>query len=71
MAIFRLLKFRKGFGYPVGDNLYYRCSLCRAYIRSVPIDTATCICGNVMIDVPSKTIRESRRGTAHLMRKIG
>jgi len=43
-------------GYPVGKNIYYECSECNEVIPSTPIDSLSCKCGNVSIDVDAGRI---------------
>lgn len=38
-------------GYPARTGLYYRCKTCNRIIESLPVDFATCECGNITIDV--------------------
>jgi hypothetical protein len=37
-------------GYPAGSNLFYECMRCGDVIPSVPLDSTSCKCRNVMID---------------------
>jgi hypothetical protein len=43
--------FDPALGYPAGDAVYYECIKCGAVIASLPEDSITCKCYNIMIDV--------------------
>lgn len=71
MSIFRLLRIAKGLRFPVGERLYYRCSLCGGIIASMPDGIGDrCRCGNISINLPSGTLSERQKGTVRLMRLI-
>jgi hypothetical protein len=44
------MSFDAASGYPQGDDLYYQCSLCGDIVRSQPIESAECSCGNLVVD---------------------
>jgi hypothetical protein len=44
------MSFNEASGYPQGDDLYYECSLCGEIVRSQPIESAECSCGNLLVD---------------------
>ncbi|MFI5385557.1 MAG: hypothetical protein ACHQ50_05485 [Fimbriimonadales bacterium] len=56
--------------YPVGDRLYYRCSLCGELIESIPWVSLGCGCGNLRIDLEAGSLVEKHKGTARLLRRI-
>lgn len=38
-------------GYPAGENLFYECTLCGKVTHSLPKESFSCACSNLMIDV--------------------
>jgi hypothetical protein len=70
MSIFRLLRISKGMKFPAGDRLYYRCAVCGDVILSIPEASTACTCGNLSIDLETSTLREKKKGTVRLMRRI-
>ncbi len=70
MSLFRMLRLSKGLRYPVGDRLYYRCSICGELIQSTPRVTIVCGCGNIRIDLEGGCLVEKQKGTARLLRRI-
>jgi hypothetical protein len=67
---FRLLRFDRHAKYPVGDRLFYRCSVCGDYLASATAASCKCSCGNIEIDVFTGTLTEHKKGSAWLIRKI-
>lgn len=70
MSLFRALRLSKGMKYPVGDRLYYRCSLCGELIESIPRNSIICGCGNLRIDIFTGSLIEKHKGTARLLRRV-
>ena len=41
--------FDPNLGYPAGDAVYYECTKCDTLIASLPEDSTTCQCFNIMM----------------------
>ena len=48
-------------GYPVGETIFYECSICRDVLPSEPPDSENCTCGNLYIDIDAGRMG-ARRG---------
>lgn len=42
--------------YPAKPNIAYECSTCGDVVPSTPPESATCQCGNIIVDTPSSCV---------------
>ena len=60
----KYVNFNPAQGFPAGKTIFYECSLCNEVIQSIPVNAASCKCGNITVD--SDAGRVSVKDESHL-----
>lgn len=61
------LPFNPEDGFPVGEDLRYRCSICGTVLPSLPETSKGCRCGNIFIDRDYARISVKRENKIELL----
>jgi hypothetical protein len=63
----KVIHFNPKQGWPVSENLWYRCQLCNDVIPSKPSDCKSCRCGNISIDIDYARISVKQENNVELL----
>lgn len=65
--VIKTIRFNPKQGFPVAQNLFYRCKLCGETIPSQPPDSMGCQCRNITIDIDDAHISGKQETAIELL----